>query len=82
MATTQSPKTSVKKDYLTAIKEAIYEEMERNADMVCIGEDIGLLGGAFGVTDGLQAKYGNSRVIDAPISEAGIVGAAMAVQAP
>lgn len=67
--------TSTKKNYLTALKEAIYEEMERNPDMVCLGEDIGILGGAFGVTDGLQAKYGKQRVIDMPISEACIVGA-------
>ena len=66
----------LKKNYLTAIKEGIAEEMARNADMICIGEDIGLLGGAFGVTDGLLDIYGRTRVIDAPISEAAIVGTA------
>lgn len=66
-----------KKNFLTAIKEGLYEEMERNDDMICIGEDIGILGGAFGVTEGLQAKYGKQRVIDAPISEAAIVGSAV-----
>lgn len=65
---------NLKKNYLTAIKEALYEEMELNPDMMCLGEDIGLLGGAFGVTDGLGAKYGTDRVIDMPISEAAIVG--------
>lgn len=65
-----------KKNYLTALQEAIFEEMERDADMICMGEDIGLLGGAFGVTDGLQAKYGKHRVLDMPISEAAIVGVA------
>jgi len=64
-----------KKNYLTAIKEALDEELGRNADMICMGEDIGLLGGAFGATEGLQAKYGEQRVIDMPISEACIVGA-------
>lgn len=64
------------KNYLTALKEALFEEMEHNPDMICMGEDIGLLGGAFGVTDGLQAKYGEHRVIDMPISEAAIVGTA------
>lgn len=68
---------STKKNYLTALKEAMFEEMERNPDMICIGEDIGLLGGAFGVTEGLQEKYGTARVIDAPISEAAIVGSAV-----
>jgi 2-oxoisovalerate dehydrogenase E1 component beta subunit len=70
-----APAVSTKKNYLTALKEALYEEMERNPDMICMGEDIGLLGGAFGVTDGLQVKYGTERVIDMPISEATIVGA-------
>lgn len=65
---------NLKKNYLTAIKEALYEEMELNPDMMCLGEDIGLLGGAFGVTDGLGAKFGTDRVIDMPISEAAIVG--------
>ena len=65
---------NLKKNYLTAIKEALYEEMERNPEMMCLGEDIGLLGGAFGVTDGLGAKFGTDRVIDMPISEAAIVG--------
>ncbi len=67
---------SSKKNYLTALKEAVFEEMQRNPDMVCIGEDIGFLGGAFGVTEGLKAMYGPERVIDAPISEAAIVGVA------
>lgn len=65
-----------KKNYLTAIKEAIAEEMARNPHMIAMGEDIGILGGAFGVTDGLQARFGPERVIDMPISEGTIVGAA------
>lgn len=64
-----------KKNYLTALKEALDEELTRNPEMICFGEDIGLLGGAFGVTEGLQAKYGEQRVVDMPISEACIVGA-------
>jgi 2-oxoisovalerate dehydrogenase E1 component beta subunit len=75
-ATADAP-AFLKKNYLTALKEAIDEEMLRNPDMICQGEDIGLLGGAFGVTDGLQAKYGNKRVIDMPISEAAIIGSAV-----
>lgn len=66
--------TKTKKNYLTALKEAIDEELARNPDLICLGEDIGLLGGAFGVTEGLQAKYGSHRVYDMPISEAAIVG--------
>jgi len=67
----------VKKNYVTALKEALFEEMQSNPDLICQGEDIGILGGAFGVTEGLQAKYGAQRVIDMPISEACIVGSAV-----
>jgi pyruvate/2-oxoglutarate/acetoin dehydrogenase E1 component len=62
--------------YLEAIREALFEEMERDQDVFMLGEDIGAFGGAFKVTEGLQAKFGESRVIDSPISEIGIVGAA------
>ncbi|HXT47474.1 MAG TPA: alpha-ketoacid dehydrogenase subunit beta [Gemmatimonadaceae bacterium] len=62
--------------YLEAIREALFEEMERDGNVFCMGEDIGAYGGAFKVTDGLMAKYGEQRVIDTPISEAGFVGAA------
>ena len=66
--------TVLKKDYLTALREAIDEEMARNPDLLLMGEDIGLLGGAFGVTIGMLDKYGKDRVYDMPISEAAIVG--------
>ena len=66
-----------KSTYLAALKSALDEEMERNATLICQGEDIGRLGGAFGVTEGLQAKYGEERVIDAPIAEAAIIGTAV-----
>ncbi|MDX2184171.1 MAG: alpha-ketoacid dehydrogenase subunit beta [Gemmatimonadaceae bacterium] len=62
--------------YLEAIREALDEEMQRDPNVFLMGEDIGAYGGAFKVTDGLLAKYGESRVIDTPISEAGFVGAA------
>ena len=64
------------KTYLEAIREALFEEMERDENVFCLGEDIGAYGGAFKVTDGLLAKFGEQRVIDTPISEAAIVGAA------
>ena len=66
--------TVQKKDYLTALREAIDEEMTSNPDLLLMGEDIGLLGGAFGVTIGMLEKYGKDRVFDMPISEAAIVG--------
>src|SRR6266550_4269813 len=62
--------------YLEAIREALVEEMDRDANVFCLGEDIGAYGGAFKVTDGLVARFGEQRVIDSPISEIGIVGAA------
>ena len=62
--------------YLEAIRQALFEEMERDANVFCLGEDIGAYGGAFKVTDGLLEKFGEKRVIDTPISEIAIVGAA------
>src|ERR1041384_7126101 len=62
--------------YLEAIREALFEEMERDENVFMIGEDIGAFGGAFKVTEGLLKKFGEARVIDSPISEIGIVGAA------
>jgi 2-oxoisovalerate dehydrogenase E1 component beta subunit len=62
--------------YLEAIREALFEEMERDSNVFCLGEDIGAYGGAFKVTEGLQAKFGEQRVIDTPISEIAIIGAA------
>jgi 2-oxoisovalerate dehydrogenase E1 component beta subunit len=66
-----------KKNYLVALREALTEEMAANPNMICQGEDIGILGGAFGVTQGLQDRFGARRVIDMPISEACIVGSAV-----
>ena len=62
--------------YLEAIREALFEEMERDAQVFCLGEDIGVFGGAFKVTEGLRERFGELRVIDTPISESAIVGAA------
>ena len=62
--------------FLEAIRQGLAEEMERDANVFCMGEDIGAYGGAFKVTEGLAERFGEERVIDTPISEAGIVGAA------
>jgi 2-oxoisovalerate dehydrogenase E1 component beta subunit len=61
---------------LDAIREALFEEMQRDPTVVTLGEDVGVFGGAFKVTEGLYAKFGPERVIDTPISESAIVGAA------
>lgn len=62
--------------YLEAIREALFEEMARDDQVFCLGEDIGAFGGAFKVTEGLLARFGEQRVIDSPISEIALVGAA------
>src|ERR671924_693432 len=62
--------------YLEAIRQGLWEEMERDPNVFCIGEDIGIYGGAFKVTDGFIERFGPDRVIDTPIAEAAIVGAA------
>ena len=61
---------------LEAIRQAMFEEMDRDPAVVAIGEDIGVYGGAFKVTEGLLERFGSERVIETPISETAIVGAA------
>lgn len=63
--------------YLEAIRQALIEEMDRDPAVLLLGEDIGVYGGAFKVTAGLLERFGWERVIDTPISETGIVGAAI-----
>jgi len=61
--------------YLTAINQALHEEMRRDENVFVMGEDVAELGGAFKVTEGLLDAFGEDRVIDTPISETLIVGA-------
>src|SRR5579883_1599306 len=72
--------------FAQAINEAMREEMRRDARVILIGEDVGAAGGVYKVSDGLFAEFGPERVIDSPISEAGItglgVGAAMTGMRP
>lgn len=63
--------------YAEAIREALRQEMRRDGRVVLLGEDIGVYGGAFGVTDGLLQEFGPERVRDTPISEAAITGCAI-----
>jgi pyruvate dehydrogenase E1 component beta subunit len=63
--------------YMQAINEALHQEMERDPDIFVAGEDVGQHQGAFRITAGLYAKYGEGRVVDTPISEAGIIGLAV-----
>lgn len=62
--------------YIEAIRQALWEEMERDERVFLIGEDIGHYGGAFKITLGFLEKFGADRVIDTPIAESAIVGAA------
>jgi pyruvate/2-oxoglutarate/acetoin dehydrogenase E1 component len=63
--------------YREAVSEALREEMHRDERIVLLGEDIGVYGGVFKVTAGFLEEFGDARVLDAPISEGGIVGCAV-----
>ena len=63
--------------YRQAIKDALAEEIERDENVFLMGEEVAQYNGAYKVTEGLWAKYGDKRVVDAPISEAGFVGLAI-----
>ncbi len=63
--------------YLEAIRQGMFEEMRRDDRVVMLGEDIGKYGGAFKVTAGMFDEFGPTRVVDTPISESAIVGAAI-----
>ena len=61
--------------YVEAVREALAQKMEADSRVFLIGEDVGVYGGAFGASAGLLEKFGDQRIIDTPISEAGIAGA-------
>jgi 2-oxoisovalerate dehydrogenase E1 component beta subunit len=63
--------------YLEAIRQALWEEMERDPNVIMLGEDIGTYGGAFKLTKGFLDEFGAERVIDTPISEEGYTGVAV-----
>jgi pyruvate dehydrogenase E1 component beta subunit len=66
-----------KLNMVQAINLALHEEMERDPDVIVMGEDVGIDGGVFRVTEGLLNKFGSERVIDTPLAESGIVGTAL-----
>lgn len=70
-----------KMNMIEAINSALDNMLERDPDVVLMGEDIGYFGGVFRATAGLQKKHGNTRVFDTPISECGIIGAAVGMAA-
>ena len=63
--------------YLEAIRQGIWEEMERDSSVFVLGEDVGIYGGAFKLTEGMLERFGEDRVVDTPISESAIIGAAI-----
>src|SRR6202162_4537027 len=65
------------KSYRDAIRDAMMEEMDRDKNVLIMGEDIGVYEGTFRITAGMLKKYGGGRVIDTPIAEAGMVGTAV-----
>ena len=66
-----------KLSYLEAIRQAHDLALEKNKNTFILGEDVGKKGGVFGVTQGLQEKYGKERVIDTPLAESNIIGTAI-----
>jgi 2-oxoisovalerate dehydrogenase E1 component beta subunit len=71
------PRPRQETSYIAAIREGILEEMERDERVFLLGEDIGVYGGAFQLTAGLRDRFGEERVVDTPLSESAIVGAAV-----
>ncbi len=64
-------------EYIEAIRTALLEEMRRDDNVFVLGEDVGLKGGVFGTTRGLQKEFGEMRVLDTPLAESAIVGASI-----
>src|SRR6202030_4672952 len=71
-----TPQVMAELTYLQAISDGLRTEMRRDKRVFLIGEDIGVYGGAFKVTQGFQEEFGPWRVLDAPLSETAIVGGA------
>ena len=69
------------KTYREALTEAMREELQRDDSVILMGEDVGVYGGGFGVTEGLIAEFGADRVIDTPVSETAFVGTAIGAAA-
>src|SRR5256884_3160498 len=66
-----------KLNMVKALNQALFQAMERDGDVLVLGEDVGVDGGVFPVTDHLQRTYGSQRVIDSPLAVAAIIGTAV-----
>ena len=71
----------MKMNMVQALNQAITQEMEKDERVLIMGEDVGLDGGVFRVTEGLIHKFGEDRVIDTPLAESALVGAAVGMAA-
>jgi len=71
------PGNSKKLNMVQAINLALREEMQRDKNVIMLGEDVGVDGGVFRVSDGLQKEFGAERIVDTPLEESGIVGTAI-----
>ncbi len=71
------PGNSKKLNMVQAINLALREEMQRDENVIVLGEDVGIDGGVFRVTEGLQKEFGAERIVDTPLEESGIVGTAI-----
>lgn len=71
----------MKMNMVEAINLCLNQEMTSDKNIVLLGEDVGVDGGVFRVTDGLYSKFGRERVIDTPLSESGIIGTAVGMAA-
>jgi 2-oxoisovalerate dehydrogenase E1 component beta subunit len=69
------PAATAQTTYVEAVRQGIWEEMERDESVFVMGEDVGVYGGAFKVTAGMLERFGEQRVVDTPLSEAAIVAA-------
>lgn len=81
MSTQDQQSTTESLTLVQAVCEGLYGEMERNDDVIVMGEDVGKNGGVFRATDGLYEEFGGKRVIDTPLAESGIVGTAIGMAA-
>ena len=81
IAESDAPAGTRRLNMIEAINEAMDVMLERDHDVVVLGEDVGFFGGVFRATAGLQAKHGKTRVFDTPITECGIIGVAVGMGA-
>ncbi|OIB58208.1 alpha-ketoacid dehydrogenase subunit beta [Natrialba sp. SSL1] len=84
MAAESHTDTDTETDNLTlvqAVRDGLHSEMERDEDVVVMGEDVGKNGGVFRATEGLYEEFGDNRVIDTPLAESGIIGTAIGMAA-